>query len=47
VTALSRTKKEKKSDKNDDKKRNESIKIRKEVLRSMRIATADRVESII
>jgi hypothetical protein len=46
VTTLSRTKKEKEK-KNDDERRNESIKIRTEVRRSTKIATTDRVASII
>jgi hypothetical protein len=47
VTALFKTKKEKKEKESDDEKRNESIKIRTEVRRSTKIATADRVASII
>jgi hypothetical protein len=49
MTALFKTRKEKEeeNDEDDDEKRNESIKIRTKIRRSAKIATADRVASII
>jgi hypothetical protein len=46
VTALFKTKKKKRK-KSDDEKRKESIKIRTEVRRSVKIAATNRVASII